>query len=115
MNNRGWIAAAARSMVFLMQLGFSILLPVVGCLTAAWYLQEKSGCGGWVWPVAIVLGLAMGASSFTEFARYMQKEARIRPLTDWENPSTQRDTNGSRQGTDQQKTEEITSPEGDRK
>ncbi len=84
MNDRRWLRSVARSIVFLMQLGFSMLTPPVLCLFGAWYLQERVGCGGWVWAVAIVLGLALGASSFAEFARFMQREADRAPKTDWE-------------------------------
>lgn len=87
MNNRRWLWSAARSIVFLLQLGLSILLPPVLCALGAWYAQEHWAWGGWVWPVALGLGLMMGGASFAEFARYMQREARTRPLTDWEEPS----------------------------
>lgn len=92
MNDRRWLRSVARGIVFLMQLGMSMLIPPVLCLLGAWYLQEKRGAGGWVWPLAIVLGLALGASSFMEFARLMQREADTAPATDWQSARPDRDT-----------------------
>lgn len=88
MNDHRWLRSAARSIVFLLQLGLSMLMPPVVCLLGAWYLQERLGWGGWVWAVAIILGLVMGASSFADFARLMQREADHAPRTDWDAADT---------------------------
>lgn len=75
MQPRSWMNAAARSIVFLLQLGFSMLLPPLVCVAGALYAQEHWGWGDWVWPAAIGLGLVLGGSAFWEFARLMQREA----------------------------------------
>ncbi len=87
MGDRRWVRSFARSIVFLIQFGFSLVLPPLLCVAAAHWLQQRYQLGGWIWALAIGLGLLMAAGSFAEFVRHMQREAAQEPLTDWDTRS----------------------------
>lgn len=57
------------------QLGFSLLFPLVCLLGLCWLLTTRFGVGGWVYVPGILLGLAVGASTFLQFARKWMKRA----------------------------------------
>ena len=64
-----------RYMSWLVQLGVSVVTPVVLCLLAGLWLQERFSLGSWVVLVGLAVGLLTGASVFMQFLRYAQREA----------------------------------------
>ena len=71
---KDWMGAL-ENIVWLTQLGLSVLLPPVFFLWLAWWLTSSRGMGGWVYVPALVLGLGCGASSFFRFCRMVQRKA----------------------------------------
>lgn len=67
---------AFKNLVFLSQIGLSLVLPIILFLMLASYLQTRFSLGTWVMPVALILGLISGGSSFISFLRYMYNEAK---------------------------------------
>ena len=63
----GWYQALEH-LVWVTQLGFSMLFPLVCALGGCWWLT-RHGVGGWVWLPGILFGLAVGAATFRSFAR----------------------------------------------
>lgn len=63
-------------LVWLTQLGLSMLLPPVACLWLAYWLVNGRGWPMWIYLPALLLGLACGAQSFWQFARRMLKRAK---------------------------------------
>jgi len=61
--------------MWLTQLGFSMLFPLVFFLWLAHWLVTSQGWPLWVYVPAIVLGLGCGASTFWQFAKRMLKKA----------------------------------------
>lgn len=61
--------------VWLTQLGLSMLLPLVACLWGCSWLTTHAGVGSWVYIPGILVGLASGAVSFRNFGRMMLKRA----------------------------------------
>ena len=64
-----------RDIVWLTQLGFSMVSPLLLCIWGGWQLQHRFGFGPWVMAAAIVLGLggaarhiSLGASGAIEFS-----------------------------------------------
>ena len=66
---------ALEQLVWVGQLGFSLLFPLVCALGGCWWLTRQ-GVGGWVWVPGLLLGLAVGASIFAGFARRWLRQAR---------------------------------------
>lgn len=60
---------ALEDIVWLTQLGLSMLLPLLMCLGGAWWATSRWGWPMWVYLPGIVLGLAAGAKSFWAFAK----------------------------------------------
>lgn len=67
---------ALEDLVWLTQLGLSMLTPLVVLLWLACWLVETHGWPMWIYLPAIVLGLACGAQSFWQFSRRMLKRAK---------------------------------------
>lgn len=66
-------------LVWLTQLGLSIIMPPLLCLGGCWWAVTR-----WSWPVwlyipALLLGLAAGAQTFLSFARRMNRRAQKPP------------------------------------
>lgn len=57
-------------LVWVGQLGFSLLFPVVACLGVCWWLNTRWGVGLWVFGPGLVLGLLISASTFASVVRY---------------------------------------------
>ena len=57
-----------RDIVWLTQLGFSMVSPLLLCIWGGWQLQHRFGFGPWVMAAAIVLGLGGAASGKSEYA-----------------------------------------------
>lgn len=62
-------------LVWLTQLGFSLLTPLLLCPGLAWVCIEKWSWPLWVMIPAFVLGLGGSVASFLEFYKYTQKKA----------------------------------------
>lgn len=65
-----------RDIVWLTQLGFSMVSPLLLCIWGGWQLQHRFGFGPWVMVAAIVLGLGGAASGVAGFARLMLNRAK---------------------------------------
>lgn len=65
-----------RDIVWLTQLGFSMVSPLLLCIWGGWQLQHRFGFGPWVMAAAIVLGLGGAASGVAGFARLMLNRAK---------------------------------------
>lgn len=63
----GWYKAL-ENLVWVTQLGFSLLFPLVCLLGVCWWLTQR-GVGGWVYVPGVLLGLAVGAVTFLKFAQ----------------------------------------------
>lgn len=77
---KGWMAAL-ENIVWLTQLGLSVLLPPVLCLWLAWWLVDAKGAPYWIYLPALVLGLGGGGKNFAAFCKMMQKKAGKPPRT----------------------------------
>ena len=64
-----------RDIVWLTQLGFSMVSPLLLCIWGGWQLQHRFGFGPWVMAAAIVLGLGGAASGVAGVARLMLNRA----------------------------------------
>ena len=60
---------ALEDLVWLTQLGLSILLPLLLCLGGCWWATNRWDWPLWVYLPGILLGLAAGAKSFWVFAK----------------------------------------------
>lgn len=60
---------ALEDLVWLTQLGLSILLPLLLCLGGCWWATNRWGWPLWVYLPGILLGLAAGAQNFWVFAK----------------------------------------------
>ncbi|MCI2047501.1 MAG: AtpZ/AtpI family protein [Faecalibacterium sp.] len=69
-----WMKALG-NIVWLTQLGLSILLPPVICLWGCAWLVNSRGAPAWLYVPALVLGLGAGAQNFWKFAKMMMKKA----------------------------------------
>lgn len=79
---------ALGDLLWLTQLGLSMLLPLLLCLAGCWWLVSRQWVGYWVYPIGIVLGLGAGAVSFRDFRKLMlrrakgtEKEQKERPVS----------------------------------
>ncbi len=59
--------------VWVGQLGFSITVPPLGCLWIANWLAEHLSLGGWVYVVALLLGIGAAYVTFRDFLLRMQR------------------------------------------
>jgi len=60
---------ALSDLVWLTQLGLTMLLPLVMCLGACWWAVEHWGWPMWLYIPAVLLGLAAGGQNFWSFAK----------------------------------------------
>ncbi|OUQ34345.1 hypothetical protein B5E67_13585 [Faecalibacterium sp. An122] len=56
-------------LVWLTQLGLTMLLPLVMCLGGCWWAVTRWGWPMWLYLPAVLLGLAAGGQNFWVFAR----------------------------------------------
>lgn len=61
-----------RELVWLTQLGLSILSPLLLCVLLAVWLRNRFGVGGWVVVLGILLGLGGAVSAGVAFARSLR-------------------------------------------
>ena len=69
-----WMQALS-DIIWLSQLGLSVLLPPVLCLWLASWLTTAKDVGGWVYVPLLALGLLAGAQNFRKFFALMRKRA----------------------------------------
>ncbi|MGN0975249.1 MAG: AtpZ/AtpI family protein [Gemmiger sp.] len=74
MEPKGWYRLL-EDVLWLTQLGLSLLLPLVVCLWGCSWLTAHTGVGGWIYVPGFVVGLGCGAATFRNFARMMMKRA----------------------------------------
>ena len=68
--------AALENLVWVTQLGFSLLFPLVFFLWLAHWLTGAHGWPVWIYIPAILLGLLPGAQTFRSFAQQMMKKVK---------------------------------------
>lgn len=66
---------ALEDLVWLTQLGLTMLLPLVLCLGGCWWAVGHWGWPLWVYLPVVLLGLAAGAQNFWVFAKEHLKKA----------------------------------------
>ncbi len=69
-----WMKALG-NLVWLTQLGLSILLPPLICLWGCSWLVNSRGAPMWLYLPAILLGLGAGMQNFWKFAKMMMKKS----------------------------------------
>jgi apolipoprotein N-acyltransferase len=62
------------NLVWVGQLGFSLLFPLVCFLAGCWWLNTHLGVGSWVYIPGLLLGLAVGGCTFWQFAKQWLKQ-----------------------------------------
>lgn len=62
-------------LIWLTQLGLTMLLPLVMCLGACWWAVNRWGWPMWLYLPAILVGLAAGAQNFWSFAKMRLQRA----------------------------------------
>ena len=70
--DRKTLRALARNLPLVTQFG---LLPPILCFFGARWLMDRFGLGSWVLLIAVLLALASIVSAFTQFFRYMLRQA----------------------------------------
>lgn len=63
-------------LVWLTQLGLTMLIPLVLCLGGCWWAVEHWSWPMWVYLPAVLLGLAAGAQNFWAFAQRRIRRSR---------------------------------------
>lgn len=74
MNKKEWFGVL-KDLTWLTQFGFSVAAPPILCLLAAGWLARRFALGGWIYAVALVLGVGAAASSFSQFLKYIRRKA----------------------------------------
>lgn len=62
--------------VYISQLGISLILPVVLCVLLGTYIKNKFELGDWVMLVSILLGISVAARNFYVFMLFVTKKAK---------------------------------------
>ena len=78
----GWYKLL-ENLVWLTQLGLSMMMPLLLCLGGCWWLTNHTAVGGWIYAPGVFFGIAAGAVSFRQFSRYMLRKIKK------DNPSVQ--------------------------
>lgn len=68
--------AALENLVWVAQLGVSIIMPLLLCLALCWWLVNSLHWGGWVYVPGILLGLGGGGVTFADFAKRWMARAK---------------------------------------
>ena len=76
MGSQKHIFRAMKYLSFLTQVGLSILTPILLCVLAAVWLQNRFGLGNWVVVVGILLGVGGGFCSLFQFFQFVQREGK---------------------------------------
>ena len=75
---KNW-AKGLQDIIWLTQLGLSMILPLIGWLWLCWWLVTSKGAPIWLYLVFIPVGLAAGAESFYHFYRLMVRRQSPKP------------------------------------
>lgn len=70
------IAKALEDLVWVSQLGLSLIMPLLLCMGLCYWLTTQHGVGYWVYLPAFVLGIGAGGASFWNFWKLTQRRAR---------------------------------------
>lgn len=71
-----------RELVWLTQLGFSIVSPLLLCLLGSLWLRDHLALGGWIVVLGVLLGLGGAFSAGVAFARHAKFLADPTPKKD---------------------------------
>lgn len=72
MRKNEWFSVL-RDLTWLTQLGLSVAAPPVLCLLAAGWLVRRFSLGGWVYAVALVLGMGAACCTFFSFLKQIRR------------------------------------------
>lgn len=72
---------AAKQLVWVTQLGFSVVMPPVLCLLGGMWLRSHLECGGWILWVAGVIGLLGAVGGFRSSLQALDRESRAEGQT----------------------------------
>ena len=65
----------------IIQLGLTLVIPLLACLYFCYWLCENVGVGGWVYIPGLILGLGAGAMTYYKlYLRYKSKKKDKKPL-----------------------------------
>lgn len=64
------------NLMYLTQMGLSLAMPMILCIAAAAWLQNRFGLGGWVVIAGIVLGVGGTVSTFRQILRRESQKAK---------------------------------------
>lgn len=64
-----------QKLLWLTQLGVSLIAPPLGCLWLAGLLEQRLGWGVWVRITALFIGLVSSGCAAASFLRYCRREA----------------------------------------
>ena len=62
-----------KNLVWLTQLGLSVISPLVLCIVGAWWLSNRYGIGSWIIIVGFFLGFGGAVSGFASSLRAMKR------------------------------------------
>lgn len=68
--------SSVQYLVWLTQLGFSLVAPPILCIWGAIWAQNRYGLGTWIMVVAIVFGLCASFSNGLVFYRMMERKSK---------------------------------------
>lgn len=72
--NNKTIQQISFALSMIVQLGLSILIPILICIWGAGWLQKTYGFGQWIVITGILLGTGAGISSMVRFIRMISKK-----------------------------------------
>ena len=79
MGSKNGMLEIMRGLSYLTQVGLSVAAPIILCLLAARWLQNRFGWGSWVLITALLFGLISGLVSLWKFLMLVQKKASDKP------------------------------------
>jgi len=71
-----WLVKALEDFTWLFQLGLSIVMPLLLCLAACWWLTTRRGWPDWIFIPGCLAGIGGSAVAFRNFARMIIKRFR---------------------------------------
>lgn len=66
-------------LVWLTQLGISVVVPLGGCILLAVWLRERFGLGAWVIWAGVILGVLTAADGLISSLKALQRLSREKP------------------------------------
>ena len=67
---------ALQNLLWISQLGVSLITPPLVCIWGAYWLQNHFSLGGWIMILGIILGFGAAASSGMAFYRMVLRQAK---------------------------------------